>query len=378
MTVAVPDVPLAQMDAGDPELLARLLGVVEEVARAGAFTHGRYVDAFEASFAAFCEAEHAVGVSSGTAALAMALRALGVGAGDEVIVPANSFIATAEAVSAVGAVPRFVDVDADTHLVTAADVAPAIGPRTRAVIPVHLFGATVDLDPIVALARRAGIAVVEDACQAHGARYHGRRAGTIGDAGCFSFYPAKNLGAWGDAGAVVTRDAEVADRVRLLRSHGERPRYHHRVIGSTDRLDGLQAAILDAKLPDLEDRTRERQRLAGVLRARLADTGLDLPALPGPGGDHVFHLLVVRTGDRDGLRAHLQARGIASGIHYPTPIHRTPAYAALAGGVHLPVAERLAEEICTLPLFPGMTHHQLGRVIGAVHDWTDTQAQAAA
>lgn len=378
MTVPVPEVPLALMDAGDPRLLTHLLGVVEEVARAGAFTHGRYVDAFETAFAAFCEAEHAVGVSSGTAALTLALRALDIGPGDEVIVPTNSFIATAEAVSAVGALPRFVDVDPGTHLVTAAHVAPAIGPRTRAVIPVHLFGATVDLDPIVALARRTGIAVVEDACQAHGARYHGRRVGTIGDAGCFSFYPAKNLGAWGDAGAVVTDDADLADRVRLMRSHGERPRYHHRVIGSTERLDGLQAAILAAKLPHLEERTRERRRLAGVLRSHLADAGLDLPALPGPGGDHVFHLLVVRTGDRDGLRAHLEARGIASGIHYPTPIHRTPAYADVAGGVRLAVAERLARQICTLPLFPGMADHQLARVVGAVHDWSDTQARAAA
>ncbi len=232
----------------------------------GAFTLGHHVEAFEREFADYCETDFAVGVSSGTEALALALRALEIGPGDEVIVPTNSFIATAEAVSAVGAIPVPVDVDPDSHLITAEHVAGALGPRVRCVIPVHLFGATVDLDPILALAGEAGIDVIEDACQAHGARYRGRRVGTLGALGCFSFYPAKNLGAWGDGGAVVTSRPELADRVRLLRSHGERPRYHHRVVGSTARLDALQAAILRRKLTRLDGWNDERRRLGAALR----------------------------------------------------------------------------------------------------------------
>ncbi|WP_259311811.1 DegT/DnrJ/EryC1/StrS family aminotransferase [Capillimicrobium parvum] len=375
---SVQQVPLARMDAADPELLARLLAVVEQVARSGAFTHGPFVEAFERDFAAYCEASTAVGVSSGTDALMLALRALGVGRGDEVIVPANSFIATAEAVSHVNATPRFVDVDPQTHLMTAEHVREALGPRTRAVIPVHLFGATVDLDPILAVARDAGLWVIEDACQAHGARYRGRRVGTLGHAGCFSFYPAKNLGAWGDAGAVVTDDEDLADRIRLLRSHGERPRYHHRVVGGTARLDGLQAAVLGAKLGDLDARTQDRRLVAGTLRGRLAALGVDLPASPAPPGDHVFHLLVVRCDDRDALRTHLHDRGIATGVHYPTPIHLTPAYASagLPEG-SLPVAEGLARRICTLPLFPGMTAQEIDRVADAVDEHVSAQARVA-
>jgi dTDP-4-amino-4,6-dideoxygalactose transaminase len=374
-----PVIPLARMDAADAPMLARLLGVVEEVARAGAFTHGPYVEGFERDFARFCEAGNAVGVASGTDALALTLRALGVGRGDEVIVPANSFIATAEAVSQVGAVPRLTDVDPDTHLITAEHVRRAIGPRTRAVIPVHLFGATVDMTPLLAVAREAGIAVVEDACQAHGARYSGRRVGTFGVAGSFSFYPAKNLGAWGDAGAVITDDDDLAERIRLLRSHGELERYDHRVVGATARLDGLQAAVLRAKLPDLEARTADRRRLAGALARRLRGAGVDLPSEPAPPGDHVHHLFVIRCADRDALRADLREQGIATGIHYPVPIHRTAAYRflGLAAG-SLPVTERLAQRVCSLPLFPSMTAAELDRVATAVEAHVGTQARAAA
>jgi dTDP-4-amino-4,6-dideoxygalactose transaminase len=355
------------MDKDDPELLEELLAVVRTVAEQGAFIGGSYVEDFEADFAAYCEADEAVGISSGTEALVLALRALGIGRGDEVVVPANSFIATAEAVSAVGATPRLVDVDPATGLMTAEIVARALNPRVRCIVPVHLYGATVDMDPILELARDAKVAVLEDACQAHGARYRGKRVGTLGNAGCFSFYPAKNLGAWGDGGAVVTNSPELAERVRLLRSHGERPRYRHRMVGTTARLDALQAAVLQVKLRHLDGWNAQRRRAAAELRRALQGLDLELPAAPVPGGDHVYHLFVVRSDERDLLRAHLTARGVASAVHYPVPIHRTEAYAHLgqqAGS--LPVAEELALRGLSLPLFPGIEDEQLQAIGAAV------------
>jgi dTDP-3-amino-3,4,6-trideoxy-alpha-D-glucose transaminase len=363
-------IPLTRMDNADPELLDELLAAVERVARSAAFTGGPEVEAFEEELAAYCGSLHAVGVSNGTDALALCLRAMDIGPGDEVVVPANSFIATAEAVSLVGATPRFVDVDPDTALVTAELLAPAIGPRTRCVIPVHLYGRTVELDPILELARSAGIRVLEDACQAHGALLEGRRAGAIGDAGCFSFYPAKNLGAWGDGGAVVTDDATIADRVLLLRSHGERPRYHHRVPGTTARLDAIQAAVLRIKLRTLDAANAGRRRVGAALTDALAGGPVRPPAPAGPGRDHVYHQYVVETGERERLREHLAAAGIATAIHYPTAIHRTAAYASpeLPSG-SLPVAEALSERICSLPMHPSMGDGEVERIAAAVEDF---------
>ncbi len=411
-------VPFTRMDFADPALLEELLGAVREVAEHGAFILGDHVESFEREFADYCESDFAIGVSSGTEALVLALRALGVGPGDEVIVPANSFIATAEAVSAVGATPVPIDVDPDSHLITAELVAGAITPRVRCVIPVHLFGATVDLDPILALAGEAGIEVIEDACQAHGARYRGRRVGTLGALGCFSFYPAKNLGAWGDGGAVVTSRPDLADRVQLLRAHGERPRYHHRVVGSTARLDALQAAVLRRKLTRLDGWNDERRWLGAELRARITTAGaraagaahraavgariteawegragvsapthlrvagsdvsaagagepvVDPVRPPFLGADNVHHLFVVRCERRDALRQYLAERGVATGVHYPVPIHRTAAYAHLGlGPGSLPVSESLAERICSLPMFPGMSAVELQQVAKAVADF---------
>jgi len=369
-------VPFVALDRDDPELLEELLGEVRTVAQESAFTLGRHVEGFEEDFADYCEADHAVGVASGTDALALALRALRVGPGHEVIVPANTFIATAEAVTAAGATPRFVDVDPDSGLLTAEIVERALGPHVACVIPVHLYGATVDMDPILELARAARLAVVEDACQAHGARYRGRRVGTIGDAGAFSFYPAKNLGAWGDGGAMVTNRADVAERVRLLRSHGERPRYRHRVVGHTARLDGLQAAVLRVKLRRLDGWNAQRRRAAAELRRALRSTGVAVPAAPVDGGDHVHHLFVVRHRERDLLRAHLTAAGIASAVHYPVALHRTEAYVHAgheAGS--LPVAERLAEHVCSLPIFPGIEDRQIDAIAAAVAQATREKAR---
>jgi dTDP-4-amino-4,6-dideoxygalactose transaminase len=362
-------VPFTKLDFADPELLEELLETVREVAECGDFTLGEHVEAFERDFASYCETDFAIGVSSGTDALALTLRALDIGPGDEVIVPANSFIGTAEAVSAVGAVPRLVDVDPDSHLITAEIVRDRLSRDVRAVIPVHLFGTTVDLDPILSLAEEAGIAVVEDACQAHGARYRGQPVGTVGVAGCFSFYPTKNLGAWGDGGAVVTADPELAERVRLLRSHGERPRGRHRLVGTTARLDALQAALLRRKLARLDERNAERRRLAAELRNRLsaATDAVEFPGAPFAGADHVHHLFVIRVAARDELRAHLARLGIASAIHYPMPIHLSDAYAelGLAAG-SLPVSERLARRSCSLAFFPGMTDDDLDRLADGV------------
>lgn len=366
---AVREVAFTQMDRHDPALLEELLGVVREVAEQGAFTLGHHVEAFEQEFATYSESEFAIGVSSGTEALTLSLRALGIGPGDEVILPTNSFIATAEAVSAVGATPKLVDVDENSHLITAEAIEGAMGPKVRCVIPVHLYGATVDMDPILTLAREAGISVLEDACQAHGARYKGRRVGTLGDAGCFSFYPAKNLGAWGDGGAVVTGSPDLAAQVRLLRAHGEGPRYHHQLVGVTGRLDALQAALLRRKLTRLEGWNADRRRIGEALRHGL-DAVVDPVRLPFAEADHVYHLFVVRCGDRDGLREHLAERGVASAIHYPVPIHRTGAYESLGlGAGSLPVSERLAGEICSLPIFPGMNEGELAHILNSVAAW---------
>jgi dTDP-4-amino-4,6-dideoxygalactose transaminase len=361
---ATAGIPLTVMDHNDPELFGELMAAVEHVAGAGAFTGGAAVEEFEADYGAWCEVPHAVGVSSGTEALVLVLRALEIGPGDEVVVPANSFIATAEAVSLAGARPRFADVDPQTQLMTAETLEPVLTPAVRCVIPVHLFGRTVDMAPIMELARVQGLLVVEDAAQAHGARYRGRRVGTIGDAGTFSFYPAKNLGAWGDAGAVITSREDLADRVRLLRSHGESPRYRHRVVGTTARLDALQAAILRLKLPRLEDWSQARRLVAERLREALVDAEEIVSPPPAQlDGDHVYHQFVVRTPRRDVVRGFLADRGIATGIHYPIPIHRSEAYEALVEECDpAPHATQLAEEILSLPIFPSMTEEQIGRI----------------
>ncbi|HLH14443.1 MAG TPA: DegT/DnrJ/EryC1/StrS family aminotransferase [Solirubrobacteraceae bacterium] len=369
------EIPLTTMDHEDPALLAQLMAEVQKLACTGAFTGGPAVAAFEADYAAWCECPHAVGVSSGTEALCLALRALGIGPGDEVVVPANSFIATAEAVSLVGARPRFADVEEDTQLMSAETLARALTPAVSCVVPVHLFGRAVEMDAIVRLARERGLAVLEDCSQAHGARWRGRRVGTIGDAGTFSFYPAKNLGAWGDAGAVVTASAELAERVRLLRSHGESPRYHHRVVGTTGRLDAIQAAVLRVKLARLEERNDARRRVAARLRDALA--GIEQLTLPAPvadGGDHVYHQFVVRVPHRDEVRELLGERGVATGVHYPIPIHRSQAYESLREGRtgewldEAPCASMLAGEILSLPMFPSLSDAAIERIAAALAD----------
>jgi len=350
------------------------------VARTGAFTGGAALARFEAEYAAWCEIPWAVGVSSGTEALVLALRALGIGRGDEVVVPANSFIASAEAVSLVGARPRFADVDPETHLMTAQTLQLALTPAVRCVIPVHLFGRTVEMAPIMETARGAGLLVLEDASQAHGARYLGRRVGTIGDAGTFSFYPAKNLGAWGDGGAVVTAREGLAERVRLLRSHGESPRYRHRMVGTTGRLDAIQAAVLRLKLARLDQRNEARRSAAERLRERLDEVeSMIAPAPAAPDGDHVYHQFVIRSPQRDLVKDFLAQRGIATAIHYPTPIHHSEAYESLAEAYDVaPCATALAREILSLPIFPSLTEEQIRRIGDALREVSGSRIETNA
>ncbi|HEY5943422.1 MAG TPA: DegT/DnrJ/EryC1/StrS family aminotransferase [Solirubrobacterales bacterium] len=369
------NVPFIRLDSAFPELFAELMETVERIAGQSAFTLGPELESFEAAFAEFCGTDYAAGVSSGTAALEIALRALGIGPGDEVIVPTYSFIATAEAVCTVGATPVIVDVDPETALITAEIVAAALTERTRCVIPVHLFGRPVEMVPLLALCRARGIAVVEDACQAHGALYKGRPVGSFGDAGCFSFYPTKNLGGWGDGGALVTNDPNLDRKVRLLRSHGEAVRHQHELATGTHRLDTLQAAILEVKLRHLPDWNQRRRDAAEALRDGLAGTAVIPPAPAAADSDHVYHLFVVRSAERDALRDHLDARGVASAVHYPTPIHLQPAYAGrgLRPGA-LPVAERLAGENCSLPIFPAITDEQIDEIVAAVQGFESAAA----
>jgi dTDP-4-amino-4,6-dideoxygalactose transaminase len=326
-----------------------------------AFVLGEDVRAFEAEWAAYCGARFAIGVDNGTSALQLIVRGLGLGPGDEVLLPANSFIATAEAVSLAGATPVFADVDPDTQLLTAESAARALTPRTRALIAVHLFGRTCDMAALGAFCAARGIHLIEDAAQAHGARIGERRAGGFGVAAGWSFYPGKNLGAFGDAGAVTTDDEHLYEVITQLRDHGQVRKYDHRRIGTNARLDTLQAAVLRVKLRHLDTWNAARRRVATAYDALLRDSELVLPAPLRPGEDHVYHLYVVRHPHRSAVVTALQENGIGFGMHYPVPIHRTAAYAN-GNQPSLPVAERLAGEIVSLPMYAEMTTSQIEHV----------------
>jgi dTDP-4-amino-4,6-dideoxygalactose transaminase len=364
------DIPLVDLRAQYAGLRAEILAAVAGVLDSMQLFLGPNQRAFEEEFARYCDCTDAIGVSNGTDAIELALRALGVGAGDVVITQPNSFIATAEAISAVGAIPVFSDVDPVTATLDPRLLEAAITPRTKAVIPVHLYGYPADMPAILAVARAHQLYVIEDACQAHGARLNGQRIGSFGDAACFSFYFSKNLGAYGEGGAVTTRDAALAERVRLYRDHGSRVRYRHEVVGRNARMDEIQAAILRVKLRHLDDWNAQRRRNARLLSAALAEmagTGVELPQRGGEGVEEVFHLYVVRHPERDRLKEHLAARGIGTGIHYPLPIHLQPAYAALGHQPGaFPVTERLAGQVLSLPLYAELTEAQIARIAEAV------------
>jgi len=340
----------AQYRTIKPEIDAKVAEVIESCA----FVGGRFLDEFEKNFARFCGTEEAVGVASGTAALHLALTALDIGPGDEVITTPYTFIATTEAITQVGAAIRFVDCRVEDGCLDPEQLEAAITPRTKAIIPVHLYGQPADMDPILEIAARHGIPVIEDSAQSVAAEYKGRRAGSMGRIACFSFYPGKNLGGYGDGGAVTTNDAKLAARVKLLRDHGRTTKYEHEVEGFNARLDGIQAAVLDVKLRHLEDWTEARRRFAARYDELLADSGVQ-PLRPRPDVRHVYHLYVVRVRDREALLPMLQERGVGAGVHYPIALHLQPAYARLGFGEgSFPASETLAREVISLPIYAEM------------------------
>ncbi len=360
------NIPFIDLEAMHDEVRDELDDVWRRISRSGRFIGGEAVENFEREWARYCNTGHCVGVGSGTAAVELALTALGIGRGDEVIVPANTFIATAAAAVATGAEVVFVDVDPATLLVTPDIVARAITPRTAAVIVVHLYGQTADMDGIDATASSAGIAVVEDAAQAHGALWRGRKAGGLSHLGCFSFYPGKNLGAFGDAGAVVTDDGALAERIRRLSNHGRAPDdpHCHDIVGANHRLDALQAAVLSVKLKRLDAWNAGRRRAADAYAAALAGLPLRLVET-APGASSSHHLAVVQTPYRDELRRALAAEGISTSVHYPIPCHQQAAFST-ARERSLPVVEAAARRILSLPLYPHLTDAQIGRVADVV------------
>jgi dTDP-4-amino-4,6-dideoxygalactose transaminase len=336
---------------------------IDEVMEKTAFAGGPFVAAFEKEFAQFCECKHAVGVGNGTDALWLSLLALGVGPGDEVITVPNTFIATAEAVTYCGAKPVFVDVDEKTYTMDPARLKAAITPRTRAIIPVHLFGQPADMDPILAVAKAHGLPVVEDACQAHGAQYKGRKAGSLGVTGCFSFYPGKNLGAYGEAGAVVTNDDALADKMKMFRDHGQSKKYYHGIIGWNARMDGIQGAILSVKLKRLAAWNDSRRAHAQEYNRLLASLPGVITPMEAGYAKHIYHIYAIRVKERDRIMAALAEKGVSCGIHYPVPVHLQDAYGFLGlSEGSFPVSERCASEYLSLPMYPELTSGQIAYV----------------
>lgn len=369
----IPFVDMARLHA---PLRGQFLDAFARVLDSGGYVQGAEVKAFESEFAHATGATHALAVSNGTAALHLTLLAMGIGPGDEVITVANTFIATAEAISAVGATPVFADIESGGFNVDPADIEHRITARTKAIIVVHLYGELADMDAVIAIARRHGLRVIEDACQAHGAERNGRQAGTFADAGCFSFYPTKNLGAVGEGGMVVTADRALADTVARLRDHGQAAKHNHVEPAFNYRMSELQAAALRVALPHLATWNENRREAARAYMAALAGSGVVLPRWEP--SSHAYHLFVVRSRDREALKAHLADQGIASAVHYPVPIHLQPAYASLglrAGD--LPGTEAAVDQILSLPFHPHISPEEIARVAQAVRSFEHTSAAPA-
>lgn len=371
-------VPFIDLQAQYRSIKAEVAEAIEKTLESSQFILGPEVAEFEREFAAYCEVEYGVGVNSGTSALHLALLAAGIGAGDEVITTPFTFVATAAAICYTGARPVFVDIDPETCNMDVSRVEAAITERTKAIIPVHLYGRAVEMHPLMELARRRNLLVIEDACQAHGATYHGQRVGSFGDMACFSFYPGKNLGAYGEGGILVTRDPEWNRKVRVLRDWGQERKYYHQVKGYNYRMDGLQGAILRVKLRYLEGWTEARRAHAARYAELLDGSAVRLLA-PSENGRHVYHCFIVRSEKRDELIAALHERKIHAGIHYPIPVHLQEAYADLGYGVgDFPNAEAAANEVLSLPLYPEMTAAQIETVCAAVRELTESAAAADA
>jgi dTDP-4-amino-4,6-dideoxygalactose transaminase len=361
------DVPFLNLKIQYQALKEPINAAIQEVLDATAFAGGPFVERFEKEFAPYCGCRYAAGVGNGTDALWFALLALGIGVGDEVITVPHTFIATAEAISLTGAKPVFVDIDEVTYTMAPDRLEAAITPRTRAIIPVHLYGQTADMDPIVSLAKRHGLAVIEDACQAHGAGYKNRPAGSLADIACFSFYPGKNLGAFGEAGGVVSNREDLIAKIKVLRDHGQPRKYLHSVIGWNGRMDGIQGAVLSVKLKHLDAANDARRRHA----ARYAELLAGIPSLTlpveAPFARHIYHIYAVHCPQRDRVLQQLGERGVHCGIHYPVPLHLQDAYAGLGlGKGAFPVSERCATEELSLPMFPELTDEQIQYVVEQV------------
>jgi dTDP-4-amino-4,6-dideoxygalactose transaminase len=347
-------VPFLDLKAQYESIKNEIDSAIAQVIDSCTFAGGPFVEKFEREFAGFCGCEHAVGVGSGTEALWLSLLALGIGRGDEVITVPNTFIATAEAISLCGAQPVLVDIDEKSYNMDVSQIETAITKRTKAIIPVHLFGQMADMDPIMVIAKRHGLFVIEDACQAHGAEYREKKAGTIGDAGCFSFYPGKNLGAYGDAGALITNDPELAQKAKILRDHGQIKKYHHDVIGWNSRMDGLQGAILSVKLKYINDWNDKRRDIAALYDQLLPENNWLKKPCKVLNGQHIYHVYAVRARPRDKLIMHLHRNNVQTGIHYPLPIHLQKAYRDPNSVMHFPIAEKCCRELLSLPMYPEM------------------------
>jgi len=360
-------VPFLDLKTQHASIRNEIDAVIKQVIDNTAFAGGPFVAQFEKEFASFCQGDFAIGVGSGTDALWLSLLALEIGSHDEVITVPNTFIATAEAISFCGARPVFVDIDEKTYTMKPELIEAAITPRTKAIIPVHLYGQMADMDPIMEVARKHKLYVIEDACQAHGATYKGRAAGSMGDAGCFSFYPGKNLGACGEAGAVVTNNPDLDKKIRILRDHGQPQKYHHSAIGWNARMDGFQGAILTVKLKYLNQWTEARRRNA-ALYSKLFSTvdGIQIPA-EADYAKHVYHIYPILVKNRDALIAYLEGQGVSCGIHYPVPVHLTEAYRFLSCKKgDFPESEKSAAHVLSLPMYPELTDNQIQYVVNSV------------
>jgi len=356
-------VPFLDLKAQYDTIANEITTALQKVLDNRAFAGGPFVAQFEKEFAAFYQSESAIGVGSGTAALWAALKALGIGKGDEVITAPNTFIATAEAISVCGARPVFVDINEKTYTINPELIEKAVTPRTKAVIPVHLYGQMAEMDNIMEIARAHGLYVIEDACQAHGAEYKGR-IGSIGDASCFSFYPGKNLGAYGEAGAVVTNNTELADKIRMFRDHGQKEKYYHSIVGWNARMDGFQGAVLNVKLKYLPKWNESRRKNAQLYNNLLADVEGVITPIEADYAKHVYHIYAIRCNKRDALINTLLKKEVFCGIHYPVPLHLQDAYKSLGYSKgSFPIAERCAKEVVSLPMFSEITQEQIEKVV---------------
>jgi dTDP-4-amino-4,6-dideoxygalactose transaminase len=369
-------IPLVDLKTQYQDIKEQVLSEIGQALDGMQLFLGKNVQTLESNFAEFCGVESAVGVSSGTDALHIAIRACGIGPGDEVITVSHTFIATIEAIILAGAKPVFVDIDPQTYNIDTGQIERMINSKTRAILPVHLYGHPSDMDPILELARTYKLKVIEDACQAHGAEYKGRRTGSMGDAGCFSFYFTKNLGAYGEGGIITTSDPDIAERCRMLRDHGQNSKYHHSMMGINGRLDEIQAAVLRVKFPHLEDWIEKRRNLAQAYNAGLAPL-LKKPQ-EMPWAKHVYHLYVIRTPEREELRAWLESKGIGAGMHYPIPVHKQEAWRVYGGGdFSLPITEKITEEIISLPIYPEMTNEEANYICSCIREFIESRRSVA-